>query len=79
MSALEETLGLGIEVADENQEKTTKPKHLLGRLRDRVEHEIEQRKKPVNPKDVFEGYKPKKEGKGAYKKAAPKKRAPIKG
>ena len=79
MSALQENLGSGVEVPDENQEKSEKPKHLLGRLRDRVEHEMQQKKKSVDPKAVFVGYKGKKGGKGAYKKPPPKKRAPIKG
>ena len=79
MSALEETLGLGVEVPDETEEKSAKPKHLLGRLRDRVEHEMQQKKKSVDPKAVFVGYKGKKGGKGTYKKPAPKKRSPIKG
>ena len=79
MSALQETLGSGVEVPDETEEKSAKPKHLIGRLRDKVEHEIEQKKKSVDPAAVFEGYKGKKGGKGAYKKPPPKKRAPIKG
>ena len=79
MSALQETLGPGVEVPDETEEKSAKPKHLLGRLRDRVEYEIEQKKKSVDPAVVFVGYKGKKGKKGAYKKPAPKKRSPIKG
>ena len=82
MSALEITLGSGIEVADENHEKSDKPKHLLGRLRDRVQHEIEEKRKPVDPKHVFENYREPTSGgkkKGAYKKPPPKKRSPIKG
>ena len=79
MSALEETLGSGVEVPDETEEKSGKPKHLLGRLRDRVEHEVKQNKKSVDPKAAFVGHKGKRDGKGAHKKPAPKKRSPIKG
>lgn len=76
MSALQETLGSGVEVLDE---KSRNPKHLLGRLRDRVNHEIQQKKRPVDTNSVFEGYREPKGKKGPYRKPAPQNRTPIKG